>query len=374
MTGEDSRKVSTLELFFDLVFVFAFTQVTLGLSKDPTYEGLGKGFAVFLLLWWAWGAYAWLTTVLETAHRAARLVVIVSMAAMLLVAFAVPTAYDAGAWVFAAGWTVVMVLHALLFWLTTKQGGTTPRAVIQIGAGNLVAGGVLFGAAAADGTLAQVLLILAAVIAYATPYIWGVGGFSISPSHFAERHGLIVIIALGESIVAAGAGAGEIHFDARTIVTVLLALLLISALWWSYFDATGERVEQRLHDTADERRARLARDVYSYLHIPLVFGVVMVALGLKKTLAHPDEPLSAVAAVCLAGGAALYFLALAAIMLRCRLKGWDTRLSIAIASPIFFISHDRPAVVLLGIVALLVVITTALDTWLAAIPDRSPAA
>lgn len=320
MTAEGSRKVSTLELFFDLVFVFALTQVTIGLSNKPTWAGLAEGFVVFVLLWWAWGAYAWLTTVLRLATRGPRVVVLLAMAAMLLVAFAVPEAYGDGALLFAVGWTVVMLLHALLFHLATEADSTAKSAVAQIGGENLLAGAILILAAlvngVADGTLTRLLFVLAALVAYATPYLWGVRGFSISASHFAERHGLIMIVALGESIVATGAGAGDLEFDRRTIGAILCAFILISALYWAYFDRNAEELEERLQDAAGPARASLARDVYSYLHIPLVFGIVLAALGLKKTLAHVDEPLSGVAIAALAGGIALFFGALVAM--RCR--------------------------------------------------------
>jgi low temperature requirement protein LtrA len=313
------RKVSTLELFFDLVFVFAFTQVTQGLADDVTWSGQGRGALIFLLLWWAWGAYAWLTTVMESTQRGPRLVVLAAMGGMLLTAFAVPTAFEAGGLVFAAGWTIVMVLHALLFRVATDPGSTATSAIVQIGSQNVLAGLVLVAAAFTSGSLNLVLFGLAVLIAYSTPYVWGVSGFSITPSHFAERHGLIVIVALGESIVATGAGAGPVALGARTVTAILLSVFLVAALWWVYFDATSSQVEHRLGAIEGQGRARLARDVFSYLHIPLVYGIVLTALGLKKTLGHVDEPLHLVAAASLCGGVAMYFLALAGIRLRSRL-------------------------------------------------------
>lgn len=319
-TMTKDRKVSVLELFFDLVFVFAFTQVTLGLANDATWAGLGRGGLVFLLLWWAWGAYAWLTSVMESMRRGPRVVVLLSMAAMLLAAFAVPRALADGGLVFAVSWTIVMILHAALFRLATDPGSTTTRAIVQIGSGNIVAGLMLVAASFTDGAATTLIFVLAATIAYATPYTWGVGGFSISPAHFAERHNLIVIVALGESIVAAGAGAGEIVFDWSTVAAVLLAIALVSALWWAYFDTTTHDVERSLAGVAGLSRTKMARDVYSYLHIPLVLGIVYAALGLKSTLGHVDEPLAPVAVAAFCGGVALFFLALSAIRRRCGLR------------------------------------------------------
>lgn len=356
MAHEDSRKVSTLELFFDLVFVFALTQVTLGLSAKPTWSGLAEGFVLFVLLWWAWGAFAWLTTVLRLATRGPRVVMLLAMAAMLLVAFAVPEAYGDGAVLFAVGWTVVMLLHALLFHLATEADSTSRTAVMQIGGENLLAGAILIVAALvngmADGTLTRVLFVVAALVAYATPYIWGVRGFSISAAHFAERHGLIMIVALGESIVATGAGAGDLEFDLLTIGTILCALVLISALYWAYFDTQADELEERLQEADGPARASLARDVYSYLHIPLVFGIVLAALGLKKTLGHVDEPLKAVAVAALAGGIALCFAALVAMRLRSRLSvAWPYVAGTVGCVLVGFLLRDADAALVLAVVA-----------------------
>lgn len=362
MAHEDSRKVSTLELFFDLVFVFALTQVTLGLSKNPTWGGLAEGFVVFVLLWWAWGAYAWLTTVLRLATRGPRVVMLLAMAAMLLVAFAVPEAYGDGALLFAVGWTVVMLLHALLFHLATEADSTSKTAVMQIGGENLLAGAILIAAAlisgtSADGTLTRVLFVVAALVAYATPYIWGVRGFSISAAHFAERHGLIVIVALGESIVATGAGAGDLEFDLLTIATILCALILISALYWAYFDTQAEELEERLQEADGPARASLARDVYSYLHIPLVFGIVLAALGLKKTLGHTDEPLKVVTVAALAGGVALCFAALVAMRFRSRLRvTWLSAVGPVGCVLVALALRGADAVVVLAVVAVIAVV------------------
>jgi low temperature requirement protein LtrA len=358
VTHEDSRKVSTLELFFDLVFVFALTQVTLGLSAKPTWSGLAEGFVLFVLLWWAWGAFAWLTTVLRLATRGPRVVVLLAMAAMLLVAFAVPKAYGDGAVLFAVGWTVVMLLHALLFHLATEADSTAKSAVAQIGGENLLAGAILIAAAAfTDGTLTRVLFVVAALVAYATPYIWGVRGFSISAAHFAERHGLIMIVALGESIVATGAGAGDLEFDLLTIGTILCALILVSALYWAYFDTHAEELEGRLQEADGPARASLARDVYSYLHIPLVFGIVLAALGLKKTLGHADEPLKAVTVAALAGGIALCFAALVAMRFRSRLRvTWLYAVGPVGCVLVALALRGADAVVVLAVVAVIAVV------------------
>ena len=350
--GQSEHRVSTLELFFDLVFVFAFTQVTLSLADDTTWAGLGRGAVVFLLLWWAWGAYAWLTTVMQTMRRGPRVVVLMSMAAMLVTALAVPTAYDEGGLAFALGWLVVMLLHATLFRLATDPGATSSAAIVSLGSGNALAGVVLVVASFTDGPTTTLLFLGAVAVAYSTPYIWGVTGFSINPGHFAERHGLIMIVALGESIVAIGAGGGELSFDAGTVAAALLAMALVSALWWAYFDSASEAVEASMSVAAGPERSRLARDVYSYLHIPLVFGIVMAALGLKKTLGHVDEPLGLVSAAAFCGGVAGYLVALHLIHMRCRLRGdWWRVLCAAFALAIIAVAVRADALVALAVLA-----------------------
>jgi len=310
-------RVSSFELFFDLVFVFAFTQVTASVAHEPTWAALGHGVLAFAMLWWAWGAYAWLTNTVPTDQVAPRLVILAAMASMLVVALAVPGAFDDSGPAFGIAYMVVMVLHAALFALASATGDPeqTRRAILHLAATNLLAAAVLIVAGFADGTPQTVLWVATVAVTYAGPFLTGVGGFTVSPAHFVERHGLIVLIALGESIVAIGAGQVE-DVDWPVAATAVVAIALVAGLWWTYFDGEADLTEQVLHTTEGPDRSRLARDVYSYLHIPIVLGVVLVALGIKATLAHSSEPLDEVVATALGGGVALYFAALTAIAWR----------------------------------------------------------
>jgi len=310
-------RVSSFELFFDLVFVFAFTQVTASVAHEPTWAALGHGVLAFAMLWWAWGAYAWLTNTVPTDQVAPRLVILAAMASMLVVALAVPGAFDDSGPAFGIAYMVVMVLHAALFALASATGDPeqTRRAILHLAATNLLAAAVLIVAGFADGTPQTVLWVATVAVTYAGPFLTGVGGFTVSPAHFVERHGLIVLIALGESIVAIGAGQVE-DVDWPVAATAVVAIALVAGLWWTYFDGEADLTEQVLHTTEGPDRSRLARDVYSYLHIPIVLGVVLVALGIKATLAHSGEPLDEVVATALGGGVALYFAALTAIAWR----------------------------------------------------------
>jgi low temperature requirement protein LtrA len=315
--GEREVAASTLELFFDLVFVFGFTQVTGVVTHDGSAAGLLHGVLVFGVLWWAWGAYAWLTNAVPVDTMLCRLVILGAAAAMLITALAVPTAWEDGGVAFALGHLVVMTLHAVLFALAGENPQTTRRAIARLAPTNIGAALLLVAAGAVDGDGARLALWVAALVAtYSGPYVTGVGGFVVHPRHLVERHGLIVIVALGESIVAIGA-AGDITVDWGLAGTALVVMALIVALWWSYFDHDAEAAEAALVAATGTEQPRLARDVYSYLHIPLVLGIVMAAVGIHDALVHADEPLDPLVAAALAGGVAAFLAGLVAIRLRC---------------------------------------------------------
>jgi low temperature requirement protein LtrA len=316
-TGAGSEaRVSPLELFFDLVFVFGFTQITGAVIRDPTAVGLSRGVLVFAVLWWAWGAYAWLTNTVRTGDAAPRFVVLSAMAAMLVTALAVPAAWGSGGVAFALGYLVVMLLHAALFALAGDDPAATRRAIARLAPTNLLAALVLVAAGLTDGTLQTVLWVAAIAVCYLGPYLTGVAGFTVHPAHFVERHGLVVIVALGESVVAIGAGGGDIAVDWPLAGTALLVMALIAGLWWAYFATDAEASERALVSVQGPERARLARDLYSYLHIPLVLGIVLAAVGIHDVLVHAGEPLDPVVAGALAGGVALVFAGLAGIRVR----------------------------------------------------------
>jgi low temperature requirement protein LtrA len=303
---EDTEKrVAPLELFFDLVFVFALTQVTLLMSDNPTWEGLGQGMLVFVALWWAWAAYAWLTNYVAADEGRERLLMFAAMGAFLVAALAVPEAFGDDALLFAVAYTVVRFLHIFIF-AEANEHVDTGQAIARLSRTALPAPLLLVAAALLDGTAQAVIWIVALTIDLAGPYVFGVRGFRVSAGHFAERFGLIVIIALGESIVAIGAGLeGEV--DGGVVVAAAFGLIVACALWWSYFDWVALDAEGRLRRARGDSRANLARDAYAYLHIPMIAGIVLVALGVKKTIGDVGEPLKTAPAVALFGGIALYY-------------------------------------------------------------------
>jgi low temperature requirement protein LtrA len=305
MADGSEKRVAPLELFFDLVFVFALTQVTLLMSRQPTWTGLGQGMLVLAALWWAWGAYAWLTNYIAAEEDLERLLMFAVMGAFLVAALAVPGAFGDNALLFAIAYALARWLHIFIFAEANDDLGTG-EAIRRLARTALPAPALLIVASFLDGPAQALMWILALAIDFSGPFVFGVSGFRVSPGHFAERFSLIVIIALGESIVAIGAGLpGEL--DAGIVGAALLGLVLACALWWAYFDVVALVSERLFREAQGERRLRIARDSYSYMHLPMIAGIVLVALGVKKVIEHVDAPLATVPAVALFGGIALYY-------------------------------------------------------------------
>src|SRR4051812_4892038 len=300
-------RVTPLELFFDLVFVFAVTRVTALMAHDLSWASIGRGLLVLAALWWAWAAYAWLTNHVSGEDGRARVVVFVAMGAMVLVALAVPEAFDAHALLFALAYLVMRMAHLALYWVSSLEDPEVHVAVARLLPTAITGPLILVAAAFAGGTLQAALWIAALALDYGGPLVTGVAGYRVHPAHFAERFSLIVIIALGESIVAIGVGAGA---------EAPAAPPASAALWWASFDVGAPLAAQRLASTASVVRTTLARDAFAYLPLPLIAGIELFALGVEEVVGHVDEPLPAEAQAALFGGVALYLLAHVAFRLR----------------------------------------------------------
>jgi low temperature requirement protein LtrA len=312
----EGERVTPLELFFDLVFVLALTQCTALIARNPTWEGALKGLLVLGVLWWAWVGYAWLTSVVDPEEGSVRLAMFAAMAALLVAALCVPGTFGADALLFACAYGGVRAGHIALFAIASRDDAALRRSVSGLAISTAIGVGLLVGAAFADGALQLGLWGLALVLDTGGPFLFGAEGWRLVPGHFAERHGLIVLIALGESIVALGVGARP-KLDAGIVLAAVLGVAVAAALWWVYFDVTAIVAERRLTRTREGReRNELARDSYSYLHFPMVAGIALVAVGLKQTLADVGGPLRLVPCACLLGGGALYLLAHVAFRLR----------------------------------------------------------
>ncbi len=308
-TLREGETVTPLELFFDLVFVLAITQCTQLMADEPTWEGIAKGLLVLAVLWWSWIGYAWLTSVVDPEEGAVRLVIFAAMAGLLVASICVLGAFDDSALIFALAYAVVRAAHIALFWIASDDDLALRRSTSSLGVSTAIACSVLIGASFVDGPVQGAMWVAAILIDFGGPYIFRSEGWMLMPEHFAERHGLIIIIALGESIVAIGAGVtGEI--TAGVVATAVIGIALAAAMWWAYFDVVALVATRRLASITDrQERNELARDSYSYLHLPMVAGIVLVALGMKKTIGHFDEPLKIETATALIGGFCMYLLA-----------------------------------------------------------------
>jgi low temperature requirement protein LtrA len=314
---EQEHSVTPLELFFDLVFVFAITQVTSQLADDTTWRGVLEGMLVLAALWWAWAAYAWLTNSLNVDEGRVRLAMLAGMAAMLLVSLSVPGAFGEDAVVFAAAYMAVRLLHLVLYAIGARDDPDLLGAVLRLTPSATFGPAMLVAAGFLEGTERVVVWIVALVIDYVGPAVIGaMRGWRVSPEHFCERHGLIIIIALGESIIAIGVGATGLELDVGVAAAATLGIVVVSALWWLYFDVAAILARTRLSATIGVAQARMARDAYSYLHFPMVAGIVLFALALKKTLGDVDKELATIPALALCGGLALYLLGHIGFMLR----------------------------------------------------------
>ena len=314
----EGERVTPLELFFDLVFVLAITQCTGLMSHDQTWSGLAQGLLILAVLWWAWVGYAWLTSVVDPEALAIRGVIFVAMAALLIVAICVQEAFGSLALAFALGIGVFRAAHIALFMLAGAEAEDDDlrRSVIGLAVSTAIAVAILVLASFFDGLAQGALWALAIFLDMAGPYFFGSEGWKLVPGHFAERHGLIVIIALGESIVAIGVGAsGEL--DLGIGAAAVLGVFLAAALWWTYFDVVALVSARRLAEAEPGRTQNaLARDSYSYIHLLLVAGIVLMAMGMKVTIGHHSEHLLGVPAFALLGGLAVYLLGLVAFRYR----------------------------------------------------------
>ena len=312
----EGERVTPLELFFDLVFVLGITQCTALMSHNQTWEGLVQGLLVLGVLWWAWVGYAWLTSVIDPEAEEVRLVIFVAMAALLIVSLAIPEAFGDLAIVFALAIGVFRAAHIALFWLAGADDEDLQRSVVGLAASTAIAVGLLCLASLFDGVAQGALWALAIFLDMAGPYFFGAEGWKLVPGHFAERHGLIVIIALGESIVAIGVGASG-ALDLGIGTAAVLGVFLAAAQWWAYFDVVALISARRLGEAEVGRvQNELARDSYSYIHLLLVAGIVLIALGMKVTIGHHDEHLHAEIAFALLGGLATFLLGLVAFRYR----------------------------------------------------------
>ena len=311
----EEHRVTPRELFFDLVFVFAFTQVATLLANDPTFTGIGHGVLVLAALWWAWTAYAWLTNTVDPEEGVVGAALLVALIAMFVAALAVPGVFEDDGALFGAAFLVVCAMHTVLYSLAARRDPELLRAVIRLAPWVMLSATLILVAGFTGGARTW-LWVAALAVTYVGAAVSGSAGWQLHPSHFAERYGLVMIIALGEAFIAIGIGATGITIGLREVVASILGLLVATSFWLAYFDFFAIRGERMLHDVQGPERVALARDLYSYAHFPMIVGIVLFAFAMKTIVGHADDNLDDVTAFALCGGSALYLLTYSAIRIR----------------------------------------------------------
>ncbi len=316
---EREQRVSPLELFFDLVFVFAFTQVTTVLSSNPTWSGLEHALLLLTALWWAWAAYAWLTNTVDPGEGLVWGTMLVASGAMFVGALAVPEAFGGHGVVFGVAFLIVALMQLALYALAARGDSDLLLAILRVAPSSIVGATLIAVAGFVHGGLKPVLWLIALAVGFFAPLVARPSGWRLHPAHFVERHGLIVIIAIGESLVAIGLGVRHGGLGAEEIVAAVLGFAVAASFWLAYFDFFTIRAQQLLADRSGLQQIALARDTYTYLHLPMVVGIVLFAFAVKTTLGDVHAELSIVPALALCGGPALYLFAY--VGLRFRVSG-----------------------------------------------------
>ena len=350
---ERPHRVTPLELFFDLVFVFGFTQVTTVLSDDPTWSGLGRALLILATLWWAWAAYAWLTNTVDPGVGSVWGAMLLAIAAMFVAALAVPGAFGEHGVMFGVAFLIVNVMHRTLYALGARGDRDLLDAIVRTAPWAFVGSALILVAGFVEsGLLKPILWLAALVVSFLGPLLSGTRGWRVQPAHFVERHGLIVIIAIGESLIAIGYAANSAGIDTGVTVAAVLGFVVATSIWLAYFDFFPIRGEQLLADHSGVQQVAIARDVYTYLHLPMVAGIVLFAFAMKTMLSDVGGELATIPALCLCGGPALYLVSYVALRVRVSRTLGRGRLLAAIACAFLFpVALVVPAIVALALLA-----------------------
>jgi low temperature requirement protein LtrA len=299
-------RVSTLELFFDLVFVFTITQLTSVLQTRPTLRGLVQVVLMLAAIWWMYAGYAWLTNAVAADRTSRRLLLLGGMASYLVLALAIPHAFSGSGTAFGLAYLAIVLVHATLF--TRSSSESVVQAILGLAPFNIATALLVLVAGIVGGTAEYILFGAAVAIEWISPRLTSDSGYEIAPEHFVERHGLVVLIAIGESVVAVGMGARELSIDLELVAVVVAGLALSACLWWAYFGGDDERAERALREAPFERRPRLAVNAFGYCHLLILLGIVAVAAAVHEATGHAFHELSTARSLTLAGGVALYLL------------------------------------------------------------------
>ena len=315
-TAGEGHRVTTFELLFDLVFVFAFTQVTEFMAESHSAIGVLQAMLILGYLWWGWASYGWLANQTHVDEGIVRLGMTVAMVAMFVVALVIPEAFHDlegglhGPIVFVAAYFVVRLVHPLLYFIAAAEDAALRRQVLRTSISMFAGSALLLLGVLVGGEWQTWIWLAAFVVDVVLTYVTSRGGSwrVQSAAHWSERHGLIIILALGESVISIGVGAAHEAISLPLLIGGVLAITLTISLWWLYFDVTAIAAEQYLAKAKGERRAAMATDAYTYIHLLLVAGIVISALGVESVISHADdhEPLGWFGAAAVFGGTSLY--------------------------------------------------------------------
>jgi low temperature requirement protein LtrA len=302
--GDEELRVSSIELFFDLVFVFTITQLTAVLARHPNGESLGQILLMLTAIWWMYAGFAWLTNAVPPDRTALRLPLMAGMAAFFAISLTIPTAFDGDGVVFACAYLAVIGIHMVLY---MQSASWSVAGVWSFSRMNLVAAALILAATIVGGTWEYVLWGLAVSTFVITPWLVPEEAGWIIPSHFVERHGLVVMVALGESVVAVGIGASGLEITGEMLAVAVLGLVVSAELWWVYFGGDDKEAEGALRRMTPTRREFYAVNVaYYWAHLLLLLGIICDAAALERAIGHAFDPLDFARALALGGGTAVF--------------------------------------------------------------------
>ncbi len=326
IVSPDDQKVTFVELFFDLVFVFCVTQVTALLHGHVDVVSAASALLVFWLVWWAWTQFTWALNAANTDHPRVQVITLLGTAIAFFLGVGIPRALGGGALWFAVPYVALRVVGLLLYYWVAWGDPQQRRAVRVFGLFSITGLLAVMGGGLLDGDALYALWSLAIVLDLAAAGVGGqLEGWNLHPEHFVERHGLIVIIALGEALIVAAAGLVGAPRTPALLATGGLAVAVTCGLWWSYFRHARPAFEHALTVREGSARSCLARDVFSVIHFPMLCGVIGMAAATEEALAHPDRPLAVGLRIALGVGAAMFVCGTAAAMRRATGRGLPWR-------------------------------------------------
>lgn len=362
-TSDESLRVSPLELFLDLVFVFTITQLTAGLVHHLSVGGVLQVMVMFAVIWWMYDAFTWVTNAMPPSTHGRRGLLLLAMAGFLVISLAIPHAFEGSGAAFGWAYLLVVAIHTGMF----AAAGVARRSVLRLGLLNLVNAGLVVTGGYLAGSAQLAFWAAAFALQFATPRLVDLPQFQLRADHFVERHCLVVIIAFGESVIAIGAGAGESPLSVTSVTVALLALGVCVALWWAYFGHDDDaRAEHAMAALPSARRNQLAVSVYNLGHYGLLLGVLLLAVGIKSALADPGAILPPAPAAALAAGVVLYLLANTAIRRTFGLRPLLPRLvAAALVAATIPLGTHLSALAQIGATAVLLALAIGYEEWTA---------